>query len=376
MTDIARKGSWAGTFWTVLIGMFIVAAAGYGAYFIGEQKAAALLGTQQAMAQTVARGPKVQVIAVTAGPKERLIRLLGDARPIQTATLYSKLGGYLKTIHVDRGDMVTAGQIIAEIDSPETQAQLRSAATDLENKRRNATRARDLVASGARSLQAIEQAEADAAMAESRVAELTNLASYGTIRAPFDGRITARFADPGALVQNATTNQTANQPLVTLVDDRRLRINVYVAQRDVPYVKVGDIADVSDGADSSRTARATIARTSGQLDPRTRTLFVELEVDNTDCFLVPGSFAYVALHVPIQSYPEIPVAGLVVRGTNTFAALVNEDGLIQLTPVKVATTDGIRVRLADGLRVGDRIALNLPDEVGNGGRVQAVLTRR
>ncbi|MSP05612.1 MAG: efflux RND transporter periplasmic adaptor subunit [Acetobacteraceae bacterium] len=375
MTKIARKASWAGTVWTVLIGLLIVIAAGYGAYLMGEQKAAALLGTQQAMAQTVARGPKVQVITVTAGPRERLIRLLGDARPMQTVTLYSKLGGYLKSIHVDRGDMVTNGQIIAEIDSPETQAQLRSATTDFDNKRRNAKRARDLVASGARSLQSIEQAEADASMAEARVAELTNLASYGTIRAPFDGRITARFTDPGALVQNATTNQTAAQPLVTLVDDRRLRINVYVEQRDVPHIKVGDVAEVRDGADSTRMAQATIARTSGQLDPRTRTLFVELEVDNTDRFLVPGSFAYVTLHVPIQSFPEIPVAGLIVRGANTYAAMVNEEGLIQLKPVKVATTDGLRVRLVEGLRVGDRIALNLPDEVGNGGRVQAVLTR-
>ena len=89
----------------------------------------------------------------------------------------------------------------------------------------------------------------------------------------------------------------------TLADDRRLRINVYVEQRDVPFVKVGDLADVSDGADSTRVVRARIAQTSGQLDPRTRTLFFEIEVDNEDRFLVPGSFAYVTLHVPGASYP-------------------------------------------------------------------------
>jgi membrane fusion protein, multidrug efflux system len=370
-----RKGSWFGSFVTLLIGMGVVAGAAYGALAMWQKKDAELLGTRRALAETVARGPRVQAVTVTQGAKERLIRLLGDARPLQTATLYSKIGGYLKSIQVDRGDMVVTGQVLAEIDSPETDAQLRSAMADLDNKRRNAKRARELVASGARSLQSIEQAEADAQIAEARVAELTNLQSYETIRAPFNGRITARFADPGALVQNATTNQTSNQPLVTLVDDSRLRINVYVEQRDVPNVAVGDWADVSDAADSTRKVRARIARTSGQLDPRTRTLFVELEVDNKDRFLVPGSFAYVTLHVPLQSYPQIPVAGLVVRGSSTFVAVVSDDGLVQLRPVTVAMTDGVQASLSAGIQTGERVALNLPDEVGNGGRVQTVGAR-
>ena len=83
------------------------------------------------------------------------------------------------------------------------------------------------------------------------------------------------------------------------------------------------MADVTDGANPDRKVRARIARTSDQLDPRTRTLFIELDVDNSEGFLVPGSFAYVTLHVPVPSYPEIPVAGLLVRGTNTFIATVS-----------------------------------------------------
>jgi len=367
-----RKRSWLRSIQTLVLGLILVGGAGYGAYAVWQQKDAQLLGARRALADAVAQGPRVQAIAVTVGPTERLLRLLGDARPLQSATLYSKVGGYLKAIQVDRGDMVTAGQVLAEIESPETDNQLRSAMTDLANKRRNAKRAQDLVASGARSVQSIEQAEADAQIAEARVAELTNLQAYETIRAPFDGRITARFADPGALVQNATTNQTSNQPLVTLVDDRRLRINVYVEQRDVPYVHVGDSADVSDAADATRKIRANIARTSGQLDPRTRTLFVELEVDNQDRFLVPGSFVYVTLHVPLRSYPEIPVAGLIVRGNNTYVAVVGEDSMVELRPVKVAATDGVRAMLSDGIRIGERIALNIPDDVGNHSRVRPV----
>jgi RND family efflux transporter MFP subunit len=178
------------------------------------------------------------------------------------------------------------------------------------------------------------------------------------------------------LVQNSTTNQTSNQPVVTLVDDSKLRVNVYVEQRDAPLIRVGDKAEVSDGADTTRKVQATIARTSGALDPRTRTLFVELEVDNSDHFLVPGSFAYVTLHLPVPGYPQVPVAGLLVRGISTFVAGVGEDGLVRLRPVKVASTDGMQVSLADGVKVGDHVAINLPDEVADGARIQPVLASR
>ena len=89
-----------------------------------------------------------------------------------------------------------------------------------------------------------------------------------------------------------------------------------------------------------------------------------------------AAFAYVTLHVPITSYPEIPVAALLVRGTNTFIANVGGDSLVHLQPVKVASTDGTHASLAEGARVGDRVALNLPDEVGDGSRVRPIEGKR
>ncbi len=118
----------------------------------------------------------------------------------------------------------------------------------------------------------------------------------------------------------------------------------------MPFVHVGDMADVTDGSNPDRHVRARIARTSDQLDPRTRTLFVELDVDNSEGFLVPGSFAYVTLHVPVTAYPEIPVAALMLRGSNTFIANVGGDNPVRLQPVKVASTDGTRASLAEGAR--------------------------
>jgi RND family efflux transporter MFP subunit len=207
-------------------------------------------------------------------------------------------------------------------------------------------------------------------MAQAVMQQLAVMKSYEVLRAPFDGTVTARFVDVGALVQSSVTNQTSNQPVMTIADMRRLRVDVYVEQKDVPYVHVGDLADVADGANPDRKVQARIARTAEQLDPRTRTLFVELEVDNSNGFLVPGAFAYVTLHVPVPSYLEVPVAGLVMRGTNTFIANVGADSTVRLQPVKVTSTDGMRARLAEGGHVGERVVLNLPDEVGDGGRVR------
>jgi membrane fusion protein, multidrug efflux system len=359
-----------------LAGLLLVAGAIVAGLRLSQQKDARLLASREALADVVAHGPPVQVVAVRQGPRERLITLLGDTRPYQTATIYSKVGGYLKSIAVDRGDRVTAGQVVATVDSAETDRQYDMATSDLANKRKNAERAHDLAGHGWVSAQQTDQAEADYRVAKANVAQLEVMKSYETLRAPFDGTVTARFVDIGALIQSSTTNQSSNQPVMTIADMSKLRVDVYVEQQDVPAIHVGDTADVVDGANPDRRVTVKISRTSDQLDPRTRTLFVELEVDNGEGFLVPGSFAYVTLHVPITSYPEIPVAGLIVRGTNTFIANLGSDGLVHLRPVKVATTDGVKVSLADGARAGDRVVLNLPDEVADGDRVREVTVSR
>ena len=281
-----------------------MAVAAFGGLHLWQQKDAQLLAARQALAEGVAQGPAVQVATITQGPKERLIKLLGDTRPYQTATLYGKVSGYVRSIPVDRGDHVKAGQVVAEVASAETDRQYDAAVSDLENKQKNAERARDLVARGWTSVQAADPADTAYRMALANVAQLAVMKSYEVLRAPFDGTVTARFVDVGALVQNSMTNQTSNQPVLTIADMTRLRVDVYVEQRDVPFVHVGDMADVADGANPDRHVRARIARTSDELDPRTRTLFVELDVDNSEEFLVPGSFAYVTLHVPVTAIPR------------------------------------------------------------------------
>jgi RND family efflux transporter MFP subunit len=354
------------------IGLLFLCGAGWEVWSLYQQRGDQLLATSKALAASEARGPTIRVTPVKQGPAERLITLLGDARPYVTATLYGKLGGYLAKISVDRGDVVKAGDVLAIIESRETDNQYASALADLENKKRLGQRATELYGHGNTSQQAYDQAQTDLHVATSRVAELATMKSYEILQAPFDGTITARFIDPGALVSNAGANMTSSQPVLTIADTSKLRIDIYVEQRDVPFVHVGDVADVSDGSHSDRKVKAKIARTSGQLDPRTRTLFVELDVDNSGDFLVPGSFAYVTLHVPIESYPEIPAAALITRGVNTFVADVGDDKVVHIRPVRLARSDGMVVGLRDGVTVGQRVALNVPDEIVDGSKVQPV----
>ena len=168
-----------------------------------------------------------------------------------------------RSIPVDRGDHVKAGQVVAEVESAETDRQYDAAVSDLENKRKNAERERDLVARGWTSVQAADLANTAYRMAEADVAQLAVMKSYEVLRAPFDGTVTARFVDLGVLVQSSVTNQTSNQPVMTIADLSKLRVDVYVEQRDVPFVHVGDMADVADGSNPDRT--------SGHASPAPRT---------------------------------------------------------------------------------------------------------
>jgi RND family efflux transporter MFP subunit len=187
--------------------------------------------------------------------------------------------------------------------------------------------------------------------------------------------VTARFVDPGALATNAQTNFVSAMPMLTISDDSRVRVYAYLQQADLPFVSVGDKAEVLDASNPDRKKVATITRMTGELEQRTRTMLIEIHIDNQDGFFVPGSFAYVTLHVPIKSYPQIPVTALLTRGNENVVAVLDND-TVRFRPVKVASTDGSTVSLADGLNPGEKIAINVPDEVTNGSRVQPVSTTR
>ena len=196
--------------------------------------------------QATAKGPVVQVVEAGSASALRTVTVQATVTPYSQATLYAKVSGYLSKVLVDKGDAVKAGQLLATIESQETEAQYNSARADLANKQRIAQRYDQLLRQGAIAPQQAEQSAADARVAAAAVQQYGTLRSYQRLVAPFDGRITARFVDPGALVQNATTSQTAAQPVVTISDDTRLRIDAYVQQDVAPFVHEGDPVEIVD----------------------------------------------------------------------------------------------------------------------------------
>jgi RND family efflux transporter MFP subunit len=320
-----------------------------------------------------AKGPEVRVVQTQAGGGARDITILADVRPYQEATLYAKVSGYLGKVVVDKGDKVKAGQLLATIESQETDAQYVSAAADLANKKQIAQRYDQLARQNAIAAQQKDQADADARVAQAVLSQDATLKGYERLTAPFDGKITARFADPGALVQNATNSQTSSQPVVTVSDDSKLRIDAFVQQQDAPFVHAGDTADIVDSTNPARKISAKVSRVSGALDPRTRTMLVEVMLDNEDDTLLGGSFAYMTLHVPVPSATQIPVGALITRGSDQFIALVDSGSHLHLVKIKVASTDGDVITLADGLKPGTRIAVDLPAEATDGTLVQPVM---
>jgi membrane fusion protein, multidrug efflux system len=354
-----------------IAGIVAIAAAAGGVYYIYKSRNLEISTVREARATIAERGPRIEVVKATASPTERTIKLLGDVRSGATTTIYAKVAGYLKTISVDKGDRVEAGQLVAQIESPELEQQYAAASADLANKRRNFARIKELFGKGIATQVALNQAETDAMVAENTVGALETTKLYQVVRAPFAGRVTARFVDPGALVTNAQTNITSAMPMVTISDDRRIRVYAYVQQADAPFIRIGDKAELSDASSPERRKLATVTRMTGELDQKTRTMLIEVHLDNSDDFFVPGSFVYVTLTVPIESVTRIPVTALLTRGDKTNVAVL-DGGVVKFRPIAVSATDGANINVAGGLKPGEQVAINLPDEVTDGSRIQPV----
>ncbi len=352
-----------------VLGTLLVLGIAGGVYYVWKTKQTHEADEARGRAAALEAGPTVTVAAAARGPNLRKLLLVGEALPYNTTTLYSKVSGYLSKITVDVGDHVKAGQLIAEIQSPEIDQQIETATVALDNKRRIYKRNKDLATKGFFSEQALDTAETDVKVAESQLSELRTLSRYRVLTAPFSGVVTQRYADQGALVQNAATNQVSALPVVTIADVSRLKVSVYVEQGEAPNVKPGQDAEIVDASNAERRATGKVTRTGGELDPRTRTMLTEVDFDNSKGQFVAGSFVNVSLLVPAISYVEVPATALISRDKKTLVAVVGADNRVTLHPITVASTDGKVLRVASGLNEGDKVVLSLPTTVADGGKV-------
>lgn len=359
------------TKWVYVIGIVGVIAAIVGVVLIATSRMAAADREGKERTDEQAKGPRVRVARAQVSPLVRKVELQGEARPFASVTLYAKVSGYLKEMRVDKGDAVKANQIVAVIQSPEIDRQYEAALADASYKKANARRAADLARPGVVSAAEAETQVGVAQVAQAQVATLAQQKSYEVLRAPFAGTVTSRYADPGALVQAALGAQTGALPVVTISTPERLRVYVYVPQHDAGFVKVGDAAIVTTPERPDLKIDGRVTRQSDELDARTRMMLVEVDLDNRDGRVVPGSFVTVILTVATPPEIVVPVEALVMKGQKA-SVFVLDGETVHLRPVTVSDNDGSIVRLAAGLRAGEEVALNLGDNVADGARVQPV----
>lgn len=317
-------------------------------------------------------GPRVRFVSATPGPETRALVLTGEARPYASVTLYSKVSGFLSAIRVDKGDKVRAGEVLAEVSSPELDRQYDAAVADARNKRADAERARLLAKTQSISVQNSERTETAALVAEQTAASLKAQKEYEIVKAPFDATVTARYADPGALLQNAANAQTTALPLLTLSQTDRLRVYVYPDQTSATLVRSGDRAEIYDPARPDLKVDGTVTRTSGEVDAKTRTLLVEIEVDNSQGQVLAGSSVQVRLWVQTPRLVQVPASALIIKDDKPYVGVVTEEDKFQLRAVSIRESNGKFVKLGSGIKVGERVALNAGSTVSDGDTVQPV----
>ncbi len=361
-----------GTTGIIVGGLVVLVATGATVGIVASHKSQERKADESQRITDVKEGPAMRVVAAGLSSTQRTIMLQGEARPYLSVTLFAKVSGYLKSIRVDKGDRVTKNQLLGVIESPELDEQLAGAKADARNRDAIAKRNDALVGPGVVSQQDAEQARANADVGKSTVDALAQQVAYKELRAPFDGVVTARYADPGALVQAATGAQSGALPLVVVAQADRLRIYVYIDQRDAPYVHVDDEALVHLVEPVGVTVKARVSRVSGELDPKTRMLLGEVDCDNKKGQIFPGSYVRVELHLHTTPLVQIPVEALVMRHEKPFVPLVAGDDTVTYRPVVVAGDDGTFARLASGLNVGDRVALSLGDSVVDGSHIHVM----
>ncbi len=271
---------------------------------------------------------------------------------LQEATLYAKVSGYLKSLTVDKGDAVQEGQSLADIEVPElladeTQFLAESAVARTNYERLAAARqkAPDLVVP-----QTVDDLRGQWEVAQAKLQRTRTLLQYARITAPFSGRITARFVDPGAFIPAATAGSTPERAaLLTLMDYSRVRVQVFVPEADALFIKNGVPAKVMVEELPGKVFAGSVTRFAHALDPATRTMLTEIEIPNPNGELRPGAYASVQLEVERKKDALlVPSSAVLVEkaGTSLFTVA---DQHAKKTPVQTGFNDGTNVEITRGI---------------------------
>ena len=342
--------------------------------------------TQELEAGVVERGRNyVKTTLAKSSEAGQTIALPGTLQGYTQSPIYARAGGYVKHWTKDIGARVTRGELLAEIETPETDQQLSQAVAarqqaqsslDLAKStaaRWDALRKKDVVSQQEldEKRSASEQAVSNLAAAEANVQRLSQLQGFKRLLAPTDGVITRRNVDTGDLIDAGAGGGLARALfIVTQTDPLRLYVNV--PQSYAQLIKVGQSVVVTQAELSGKKFEGKVARTGASIDTQSRTLQVEVSLANKDGVLLPGAFVQVEIPLALSRSLSIPNNALIIRGEGTMVAVVDDKNHVSIKPVQLGRNYGVKVEVMSGLESGERLVLNPADSLSAGDEVTFV----
>jgi RND family efflux transporter MFP subunit len=340
----------------------------------------------------------VDVVKVALASPIHELTLPGEARAWYQSTIYARVSGYIGTLKADIGDKVKKGQVLALIDTPELDDQLNAARAKVAADQSEVTVAeaneafaestykrwnesgKGVVSDQEReekraeyhsSVAHLKAVKSHVDLDQAEVKRLTDLTNFKAVEAPYDGVITSRRVDIGDLVTAGSTS--GNTTLFDIVRSDTIRIFTDVPQSASNEIAVGMPVTASAREFPDRTFRGTVARTSNSLDPSSNTLTVEADVPNADLTLMPGMYVQVSFQTR-EAHPsvQIPASAINFRTGGPQVAVVGPGGAVQFHNVTISRDMGDVIELRSGVSPGDRVALNISNQIANGDKVQPV----
>ena len=383
----------------IVLGVSIVLLCAFAVAYSLRLRSAHQLARQHAA--RAAAPPQVEVVEVRPAHAAQSLTLPGETHAWYESTIFARVNGYVARWYVDIGDHVTKGQVLADIETPELDARLAAAQAQLEVAKAGVLVQQSEAAFASTTYRRWRDAETGVVSEQEREDKKAGLGSataklkaamaqvardqaevdhdraferFKHVVAPYTGTITERSIDIGDLVSAGSASSTT--PLYRMAQDDPMRIWV-----DVPQAAQGELmqpgvsAQITTGPGPARPREARIARTSGAINPLSRTFRVEIDLPNPNRDLVAGMYVQVAFSVPAGGLLEVPAAALNFRAAGPQVAVVGADGTVQLRDVTIGRDDGKTVLLGSGVAAGDKVVVNLSSEISAGERV-AVLPQR
>jgi RND family efflux transporter MFP subunit len=326
--------------------------------------------------------PTVSVIQPNALSADSILKLPGRIEAYSRAPIYARVSGYLKSYDVDIGTHVHAGQLLGTIETPDLDQQFAQAKADLTNAKANASLAgttykrwKSMLDSDSVSRQETDEKEGDLASkqamvnaAQANVDRLAALEAFKRIVAPFDGVITTRTTDIGALI---AAGSNSGPDLFTVSDTHKLRVYVSVPQIYSPAIKEKMVAQLSVPERPGQTFQATVESTSKAVNAESGALLVQLSLDNDQSELLPGGYAEVQINVGNRAATvSVPSSVLIFDASGLHVATVGTDNRVVMKPVKIALDQGKTVQISTGLVADDRVVDSPPDALAQGDQVR------